>query len=643
LDKIKEYKAKNRFYKARTYILEKLKITHKIEEVIYLKQQLALCYYKDNEVNYKISFKKALVILDDSEQLILQNKTIVNYEKIISENLSLMGAVYKRYFEKDKRIKDLKKSIEYYEEVYQKYKEIDNGYAGINTANLYELLWYELNKIGINTDFSNRANEIRKDLLDTIQLNHYWDYFSMANVYLGLKDTQKCNDILKEAILKYDISEWEKFTIFKDLKKIAQINNIDDLSFLTPLFDNVNIDFQKTGLALSGGGFRASLFHIGVLSALAEADKLKDIDVISTVSGGSIVGVLYYLKLKQLLETKEDKDITQDDYLQLISELIDEFFEAVQQDIRNKIFKTLNPKFWLPFGSYTRTKRVAEFYDEYFYKKYNIKYLRELKIIPKNFTDFYPRFENFKRMNKVPILVINATNLNNGHNFQFQATKIGENDLIGEYDRNFLVEWLRFDECEKIKDFKLSEAVCASTAVPGIFPPLVLELSDEIKLNLADGGVYDNQGINALLMEECNDIITSDGGYEMDDMKKIGWFYNFPKTIGIVKYIKRSIDILMDVNRDLLYEKLEYISNTKNIVLNSKNSVDKVNCNSSVNSLSNVYEKISKIRTDLNKFTKDEAGLLMAFGYSLTKENLELKKENSFWFKAYFNKLGLDK
>ena len=43
-------------------------------------------------------------------------------------------------------------------------------------------------------------------------------------------------------------------------------------------------------------------------------------------------------------------------------------------------------------------------------------------------------------------------------------------------------------------------------------------------------------------------------------------------------------------------------------------------------------EKISKIRTDLNKFTKDEAGLLMAFGYSLTKEN-------SFLFKSYLKKL----
>ena len=649
-------KIKNRFYKARSYLLEELRNSHSLEDMVILKQRLALCYYKDNEINYKISFKKALEILQECEEL-LKNNNIENFEKLMSENLSLKGAVYKRYFEKEKRISDLKKAIEFYEEAFNSYKEIDNGYAGINAANLYELLGYELNKIGIENSFLQKANEIRKELKDLIKLNHYWDYFSLANVHLGLKDTKKCNEVLKEVSKKFEIADWEKYTTFKDLKLLAKIKNIENLSFLTPLFKNVDVSLKKTGLALSGGGFRASFFHLGTLAVLAEANRLKDIEVISTVSGGSVVGVLYYLKLKQLFDNKDDSEITQEDYLQLISELIDEFFEAVQKDIRNRLF--YNPlafgledidkefinnilkffKFYFPFNSYTRTKRVAELYDKFFYKKYGVKYLRELKIIPKNLADFSPRYENFKRINKIPILVINATNLNNGHNFQFQATKIGENELIGEYDRNFLVEWLRFDECEKVKDFKLSEAVAASTAVPGIFPALKLKLSKEIELNLADGGVYDNQGINGLLMEECDEMIISDGGYEMDDMKKIEFFYNFPKTIGIVKYIKRSTDVLMDVNRDLFYEKANSLANTSSIVLNSKNEIDKISCHSTKFKIPKIYEEISKIRTDLNKFTKDEAGKLMAFGYSLAKEKLEIRKENSFWFKKYLEVL----
>jgi hypothetical protein len=40
---------------------------------------------------------------------------------------------------------------------------------------------------------------------------------------------------------------------------------------------------------------------------MAELGMLKHVDVISTVSGGSIVGAAYYLLLKRLLESKPDK------------------------------------------------------------------------------------------------------------------------------------------------------------------------------------------------------------------------------------------------------------------------------------------------------------------------------------------------
>ena len=60
----------------------------------------------------------------------------------------------------------------------------------------------------------------------------------------------------------------------------------------------------RLGLCLSGGGFRASLFHIGVLAAMAEREMLHRVEALSTVSGGSIIGAYYYLKVKQLLEGK---------------------------------------------------------------------------------------------------------------------------------------------------------------------------------------------------------------------------------------------------------------------------------------------------------------------------------------------------
>jgi integrative and conjugative element protein (TIGR02256 family) len=50
---------------------------------------------------------------------------------------------------------------------------------------------------------------------------------------------------------------------------------------------------HKIGLALSGGGFRAIAFHLGVLRALQDREVLDKIDVISSVSGGSLISAMW--------------------------------------------------------------------------------------------------------------------------------------------------------------------------------------------------------------------------------------------------------------------------------------------------------------------------------------------------------------
>ena len=84
----------------------------------------------------------------------------------------------------------------------------------------------------------------------------------------------------------------------------------------------------KVGLALSGGGFRASLFHIGTLARLAECKVLRRVEVLSCVSGGSILGAYYYLKLRELLQSKPDAEITDADYVELVRELAEEFLDG---------------------------------------------------------------------------------------------------------------------------------------------------------------------------------------------------------------------------------------------------------------------------------------------------------------------------
>ena len=92
-------------------------------------------------------------------------------------------------------------------------------------------------------------------------------------------------------------------------------------------------EHPKLGLALSGGGHRAAFFHIGVLAKFAELGLLRPVQVISTVSGGSIIGALYYLHVKNLLESKTDAEIVDADYVKLVRAVEEEYREAAASNV----------------------------------------------------------------------------------------------------------------------------------------------------------------------------------------------------------------------------------------------------------------------------------------------------------------------
>ena len=60
-----------------------------------------------------------------------------------------------------------------------------------------------------------------------------------------------------------------------------------------------------TALCLSGGGYRAMLFHTGVLWRLAETRWLHKVDRISTVSGGSMTAGMLAKVWKPLTEADD--------------------------------------------------------------------------------------------------------------------------------------------------------------------------------------------------------------------------------------------------------------------------------------------------------------------------------------------------
>lgn len=123
----------------------------------------------------------------------------------------------------------------------------------------------------------------------------------------------------------------------------------------------------KLGLALSGGGFRASFFHLGVLHRLAELDILRHVEVLSTVSGGSILAALYILVLKKYIDRKVDLD--RHDHLAIVEEVQRDFLKGVRKNLRTRLL--LNPfaTLWIIISNRTIAQRMGRLYARYIYRR----------------------------------------------------------------------------------------------------------------------------------------------------------------------------------------------------------------------------------------------------------------------------------
>lgn len=411
----------------------------------------------------------------------------------------------------------------------------------------------------------------------------------------------------------------------------------------------------KLGLALSGGGFRASFFHIGVLAQLADLDLLRRVEVISTVSGGSIVGAYYYLKLKKLLETKEDSQIQQSDYQTLVAEMADAFLTAVQRNPRLLTF--VNPIKNLRFRrpDYSRSDRLGELLDELLYRplmgpdrKAPVQ-MRELIIQPRGENaDFHPERHNARRQAKVPILLINATSLNTGRNWRFEAIRMGEpfrlDPITFDIDKRMrLPRPSRYQYLTpRHQGLALGKAVAASAAVPGIFHPLAISgLYEGVRIELVDGGVHDNQGVQGLLDRGCEQLVVSDGSGQMDGVRHPG--------TSILSVLPRANSILMNRVRE---EQLQYVARRgggmDDCLIHLRKGLepevipyfDQKHLLAGAASVSQrgvlphgtapeVQWALSRIRTDLDAFHDAEAFALMCNGYQIAGH--ELKTARRIW------------
>jgi hypothetical protein len=96
---------------------------------------------------------------------------------------------------------------------------------------------------------------------------------------------------------------------------------------------------------------------------------------------------------------------------------------------------------------------------------------------------------------------------------------------------------------EPLQDFPLGRAVAASAAFPGGFMPVQIRgLYPGLVVDLTDGGVHDNQGVEGLVNRSCTHIVISDGSGQMQDVDKPGTW--------VPKVISRVVSIYGDAERE---------------------------------------------------------------------------------------------
>ncbi len=261
------------------------------------------------------------------------------------------------------------------------------------------------------------------------------------------------------------------------------------------------------GLCLSGGGYRAMLFHVGALWRLYESGVLRSAKRISSVSGGSIAAATLALRWRELSFDP--------------AKLQSDFLPKVVAPLRRLAGETIDGEaillgLLLP-GSVS--DRVASAYDEHLFARATLQDLPD-----------EPRF------------VINATNVQSGVLWRFSKA----------YMRDYRVGEIRNPA------LSLARAVAASSAFPPVLSPLELRLDPAAftpdsgldlqrppyttKVVLTDGGVYDNLGLETV-WKRYDTVLVSDGGGQMqpEEEPKADWARHAYRVLDLVDNQVRAL------------------------------------------------------------------------------------------------------
>ncbi len=227
---------------------------------------------------------------------------------------------------------------------------------------------------------------------------------------------------------------------------------------------------MRIGLALSGGGFRATLYHLGMVRFLRDSGLLPRVSHITSVSGGSVLASHLVLNWDRYSGSAEDFDAAAQEVLDFIA-----------LDVRNRVLRRYPCMAALSVGSrlllhrpsraLTRTGLLERYYEKHLLGN---ACLHQLPSSP-----------------EVHLL----------------STNVGEGGLSSFSRRGLFMQMRSGDGVEELKTYraglvKVATAVAASSAFPAFFPPMALTADDlgasegEFPTQyFTDGGVYDNLSV----------------------------------------------------------------------------------------------------------------------------------------------------
>jgi NTE family protein len=317
---------------------------------------------------------------------------------------------------------------------------------------------------------------------------------------------------------------------------------------------------SRTGLSLSGGGYRATAFHLGTLKKLHEMKILLKVDVLSTISGGSITGAAYCSYqgnfdsfYNSIYEGLQRKNVIRNVLLS---------FTFLQLILFALIF--LGPAFYSLFTPYPWLFPILFAAFLLFLLKFQFYIFPVSKQIERIYDKFFYHNKTLKELNERPVLVIGSTNLQTARTFTFSKYWMGDTTY----------EYLKPPITFKPADFPLARAVMASSCVPFAFTPVAIDQKyfanseDPKKVHpvLVDGGVYDNQGIHKIMQHgryACDIVITSDAGAESTGEGKFGnTFTLLMQTVNVFMSRIKNVQMAEDVfdNAATANKQIAYLS-----------------------------------------------------------------------------------